>query len=97
MKVDKLDSEIGAMVLTERDRQHKIWGNQKHTYRQWWWILQEELAEARSKMELGYGIGEVKNELIQCSAVIQAWLRNIIINYEEGKGEEAFRKEEDSE
>jgi len=91
---DKLDSGIATKVIEERKRQYNKWGDQRHAHKDWWWILQEELAEAKCKIELGYGIEEVKKELIQCSAVLQAWIRNIILNYKKGKGEEAFRGNE---
>lgn len=76
--LDNIDIRVSRKVLLERLRQYAKWGDQKHIDKQWWWILQEELAEAKCKIELDCGDTEVINELIQCSAVIQAWIRDIM-------------------
>lgn len=77
--VDKLDYEIAAKVMVERQRQYNKYSDQKHTNEEWWWILQEELVEAKCKIECGYDSDEVIRELVECSAVIQTWVRDLVL------------------
>jgi len=69
-----LDSILGH-IRTERERQDKKWGRQDHSDGDWMLILQEELGEAAKDILEGRPI-EANVELVQCAAVIVAWLES---------------------
>lgn len=75
---------IWEEIRIERDRQDKKWGvahSRDHTHLYWLAILVEEVGEvgkaiwerASKRVE---GTQSIKKELIQCAAVIVAWLED---------------------
>jgi hypothetical protein len=76
---DRLDQEILNYVFTERNKQYTKWGDQHRTEKQWERVFDEKYAEALCKLECGYSREIVMRELIQCAAVICAWIRDIIV------------------
>ena len=60
-------------INLERKRQLDMWGIQNHSDPKWMLILQEELGEA-AKEFLEQKENLAVDELIQCAAVIVAWL-----------------------
>ena len=72
------------VVLKERERQDKKWGEQNHDIATWLEILGEEYGEA-CKADLEYRFGDksrskILEEIIQTTAVglamIESWIRN---------------------
>lgn len=71
--------QVLKLIETERQRQLKKWGDQKHGHGKWLLILQEELGEV-SKAVLEDS-GSTNNpylleELVQSAAVITAWIED---------------------
>lgn len=67
----------------ERGRQNAKWGEQNHTDPLWLAIATEELGEAAQEVlteefgTAGNGHGDLREELVQCAAVLVAWIECI--------------------
>ncbi len=89
----KRAQHLDAMMYVKGDVENEIavqaikWGYQEHPFWKWDIILKEELAEARTQAFVGgnspYG------ELVQATAVLMSWLRDIKKNeiYKEANDE----------
>lgn len=66
------------LIMEERRRQDKKWGEQNHSDLYWLGILTEELGElAKAIIEnkpTNFDYGEVNRELTQVAAVALAWM-----------------------
>ena len=60
-------------IIVERERQYQKWGRSSHSFGAWLAILMEEVGEA-AKAGLEDRYDELHKELIQCAAVLVAWL-----------------------
>jgi NTP pyrophosphatase (non-canonical NTP hydrolase) len=69
----ELTEGILDRIRAERDRQDAKWGIRVHTPYGWLLILQEEIGEV-AKALLEGAADEAFDELVQCAAVIVAWL-----------------------
>ena len=61
-------------VNTERQLQDIQWGHQVHERHKWFIIIAEELGEICEAVDLNKPDTEITAELIQLSAVLQAWI-----------------------
>jgi len=77
--MDAIDSIVEQLVQAERKRQDEKRGQQTHTYTQWKSIFEEEFAELHCKVVCDYPQKEQKRELVQCAAVLYAWIRDVIL------------------
>lgn len=75
-------NSIYKLIQIERDRQDEKWGaNRQQHPMTWLTILLEEIGEV-AKAILNRDWNNVKEELIQCAAVIFAWLEMIDEGYD---------------
>lgn len=77
-RLTEQDYAVITVVKQERCRQYKKWGDQHHTSNEWWWILQEELTEAKCKMELKFSKWDIVQELVETTAVLHAWIKDLM-------------------
>ena len=65
--------ELQKRVVEERRLQDYKWRKKKHTDEKWCNILTEEVGEVAQSINMN-DTTKMKTELVQCAAVIQAWL-----------------------
>ena len=75
-------SEILRLVTQERKRQESKWGEQNHEASMWTMIFQEEFGEAIQAYLQGR-IPDYRKELIECAAVLFAWIESEMRRYDE--------------
>lgn len=63
-------------VIVERTRQREKWGKQEHSAPIWHAILSEEIGEV-AKALLETDFDALETELVQCAAVIEAWIEHL--------------------
>lgn len=66
-------NQLFEMIRAEREKQDLKWGEQNHTPLKWLAILMEEVGEVAQAILQGSRLG-CQMELVQCAAVIIAWL-----------------------
>lgn len=79
MKYEMRLDTIKVMIdlQSERDRQVEKWGVQNHDDGKWLLILMEEIGEASKDILENKDKETVRKELVQCAAVLVAWIENI--------------------
>jgi len=76
--LEKIRIQVLYDINTERDRQDKLWGVQRHNMGDWLKILIEEVGEVAQAMQIGdvcykkSDANDLYKELIQVSAVSAA-------------------------
>lgn len=67
------------LIMLERARQDRKWGQQNHDDPTWYMILAEEMGElAKAILPKDYGQdGDAEEELVEVAAVALAWLEAI--------------------
>lgn len=66
-----------ALIAQERQRQDAKWGTVRHLESSFWLtILQEELGEVARGLLENHDSEQVTHELVQCAAVIAAWIED---------------------
>lgn len=76
---DARQISIVEEILLERMRQDRKWGEQNHSRIEWLGILSEEIGEAAKEVvDIHFSASgdptNLRYELVQCAAVIVAWL-----------------------
>ena len=69
-------ADIIKLIISERDRQDRKWGEQNHDIYKWLAILGEEVGEA-NKAALEKNYDEIIAELIQIGAVTVAMIESL--------------------
>ena len=69
-------TDIIKLIMSERDRQDKKWGEQNHDVYKWLAILGEEVGEV-NKAALEENYNETIDELIQIGAVVVAMIESL--------------------
>ena len=76
--LENIRIQVLSDINTERDRQDKLWGTQRHNMGDWLKILIEEVGEVAQAMQIGdvcykkSDANDLYKELIQVSAVSAA-------------------------
>jgi NTP pyrophosphatase (non-canonical NTP hydrolase) len=65
---------IIGMIIEERGRQDKKWGQQNHPHLKWFAILMEEVGEIANALLTARTSGPIITELIHVAAMCVAWL-----------------------
>lgn len=74
-QVDDMQVQILEEIMKERERQQELWGDQHNSDERWTLVLSEETGEV-SKSLIEQDGKNVDVELVQCAAVIVAWLED---------------------
>ena len=69
-------NDIIKLIMSERDKQDKKWGEQNHDIYKWLAILGEEVGEV-NKASLEENYNEIIDELIQIGAVTVAMIESL--------------------
>ena len=84
MDNQKLLESVHCDILTERQRQNKKWGWQRHSHGDWLMILAEEVGEVAEAMQKAKGWGKdtdadnLYEELIHVAAVASAIAEQVL-------------------
>ncbi len=74
-RVGMNELDVYTRIVTERERQNKLWGEQAHTDDAWLRIVIEELGEVASALRNDDHSG-ADRELVHVAAVVVAWMED---------------------
>lgn len=69
-----MSNDVFKDIQDERTRQNEKWGVQNHDDSEWMLILMEEVGEVANALLSNDPAEHIETELIQCAAVIAAWV-----------------------
>lgn len=78
-----MSERVKDMIVAERSRQDKKWGQQNHPGLRWLAILMEEVGEVAQELLENPCQLEAEEELVQVAAVAVAWLEDMERKQEE--------------